>query len=328
MRADRLVAILLMLQRRGQVTAAEVAAELEISERTARRDLEALGMAGLPVYSQQGRNGGWKLLGGARTDLSGLTAAEARALFLVAGPQSSATPEVKAALRKLLRALPEPLRSDAEAASGALVIDPTGWGSRPKNRPAPPFLEALQNAVIDAEQVELGYVARDGTATTRTVHPLGLATKNGVWYLMASTDAGLRTFRIDRVSSVERTGRPVERPEGFDLQKAWHEVLDRADTYWAAARVRGTVRARSIALLHMVFGRRVTVGTEPVATKPPGALPGEAAYDFEVVGAHHVALAGELAGFGSAIEVHDPPDVREQLARIGTELVSLYGERA
>src|SRR6478752_6330264 len=106
MRADRLVAILLLLQTRGHVTAGEVAAELEVSERTARRDLEALGMAGLPVYSQQGRNGGWQLAGGGRTDLTGLTAAEARALFLVAGP-SSATPEVRAALRKLVRALPE-----------------------------------------------------------------------------------------------------------------------------------------------------------------------------------------------------------------------------
>src|SRR6266403_2214937 len=97
MRADRLVAVLMLLQTRGRVTAAEVAAELEISERTARRDLDALAMAGLPVYSQPGRNGGWQLLGGARTDLSGLNAAEARALFLVAGP-SPASPELKAAL--------------------------------------------------------------------------------------------------------------------------------------------------------------------------------------------------------------------------------------
>ena len=89
MRADRLVAILLLLQARGQVTAAEVAEELEVSERTARRDLEALGMAGIPIYSQQGRNGGWRLAGGGRTDLSGLTAGEARALLLVAGPSSA-----------------------------------------------------------------------------------------------------------------------------------------------------------------------------------------------------------------------------------------------
>src|ERR1700744_4880986 len=102
-----------MLQARGRVTAAEVAEELEISERTARRDLEALGMAGLPVYSQQGRHGGGQLLGGARPGLSGLNPAEVRALFLVAGPSSEAAPEVKAALRKLVRALPEPFRPDA-----------------------------------------------------------------------------------------------------------------------------------------------------------------------------------------------------------------------
>ena len=105
MRADRLVAILLMLQTRGRVTAAEVATELEISERTARRDLDALGVAGLPVYSMQGRNGGWRLEGGGRTDLSGLTSAETQALFLLAGPRAT-TPELRAALRKLVRALP------------------------------------------------------------------------------------------------------------------------------------------------------------------------------------------------------------------------------
>src|SRR5512146_1994143 len=100
MRADRLVAILLMLPTRGHGTAAEVAAELEVSERTARRDLDALGVAGLPVYSMQGRNGGWRLAGGGKTDLSGLNAAEAQALFLLAGPRAT-TPELRAALRKL-----------------------------------------------------------------------------------------------------------------------------------------------------------------------------------------------------------------------------------
>ena len=105
MRADRLVAILLMLQQRQKVTADEVAEELEISPRTARRDLEALGVAGLPVYSVAGRNGGWRLAGGGRTDLSGLTAAEAQALFMVAGPSAATTPELKGALRKLVRAI-------------------------------------------------------------------------------------------------------------------------------------------------------------------------------------------------------------------------------
>src|SRR5918998_6750726 len=135
MRTDRLVAILLMLQRREQVTATEVATELEVSERTARRDLDALAMSGIPVYSIQGRGGGWRLLGGARTDLSGLTASEARALFLLAGPASASTPALRSALRKLVRALPSPFRADAESAADAVVVDPAGWGESGPDRP-------------------------------------------------------------------------------------------------------------------------------------------------------------------------------------------------
>src|SRR6185312_878630 len=153
MRADRLMAVLLLLQQREQVTAAEVARELEISERTARRDLDALSTAGVPVYATPGRGGGWRLVGGARTDLSGLTAGEARALFLVAGPASATTPAVKAALRKLVRALPEPFRTQAEAAASSLVTDPQRWGSDPVERRSPPMLDALQDAVIRGVQV-------------------------------------------------------------------------------------------------------------------------------------------------------------------------------
>src|SRR4051794_35593684 len=116
-----------MLQSRERVTAAEVAAELEVSERTARRDLEALSMAGIPVYPQPGRGGGWALLGGARPDLSGLRGEEVRALFTVAGPAAAATPELKAALRKLIRALPEPFRAGAQTAASSVVIDAAGW---------------------------------------------------------------------------------------------------------------------------------------------------------------------------------------------------------
>src|SRR5215475_4065602 len=135
MRADRLVAALLLLQRRGRVTAADLAGELEVSVATARRDLEALSAAGIPVYPQSGRGGGWSLVGGARTDLSGLSAAEARALFLLVGPAAAVAPEAKAALRKLVRALPSTFRADAEAAADAVVIDPVRWGGRARERP-------------------------------------------------------------------------------------------------------------------------------------------------------------------------------------------------
>ncbi|MGZ4681549.1 MAG: helix-turn-helix transcriptional regulator [Acidimicrobiales bacterium] len=317
MRADRLVAILLMLQSRGQVTAAEVADELEVSERTARRDLEALGTAGLPIYSQQGRNGGWRLLGGGRTDLSGLNAAEARALFLVAGPSSSATPEVKAALRKLVRALPETFRSDAEAASEAIVVDPTDWGRSPSTRPAPPHLEALQRAVIEGEQMRLGYVARDRSTSSRIVHPLGLAAKGQVWYLVADTDAGLRTFRVDRVTDLEPIGEPVVRPEGFDLVEAWRMITSEVDERRASTWARGTAAPDVVPLMRMMFGNLVRIG-------PTGD---DGRVEVEVGSSNGHALAGQLAGLGNRVELSEPPEVIDRLADIAGELSDLYGSR-
>jgi predicted DNA-binding transcriptional regulator YafY len=315
MRADRLVAVLMLLQTRGQITAAQVADELEVSERTARRDLEALSMAGVPVYSRQGRNGGWQLVGGARTDLSGLNAAEARALFLVAGPSSSATPELKAALRKLVRALPETFRSDAEAASTAIVVDNSSWGNRVEPRPAPPYLDDLQNAVIEGEQLMLGYVAREGAPSTRVVHPLGLATKGPRWYLVADTDAGMRTFRVDRVTSVEPTGEPVVRPDGFDLAESWRLIAEEVDQLWAAVRARGTAAPGTISLLRGILGSRLRIGPTTV----------DGLVEVEIGGPSLRALAGELAGFGALVEFLDPPELREQLAAIGAELTAAYG---
>ena len=314
MRADRLVAILLLLQQRGRVTAAEVAEELEVSERTARRDLEALGTAGLPIYSRQGRGGGWQLIGDGKTDLSGLTAREARALFLVAGPASAATPEVKAALRKLVRALPEPFRPGAEAASTSLVVDPTGWDNTWAPRPPPAHLDAVQRAVVEGEQVVLAYTARDRASTSRVVHPLGLAAKGQVWYLVAETDAGLRTFRVDRITSVEPTGEPVVRPDGFDLEAAWRLIADEVDQKRTPVRARATASSDVVWLLRLMLGSRVRIGP----AGPDGRI------EVELRGHSVPALAGEVAGLGARLEILDPPDVRDALARLGAELTSIY----
>jgi predicted DNA-binding transcriptional regulator YafY len=314
-RADRLVAILLMLQARGQVTAAEVAEELEISERTARRDLDALGVAGLPIYSRQGRNGGWQLAGGGRTDLSGLTAPEARALFLVAGPASAATPEVKAALRKLVRALPEPFRDQAEAASTAVLVDHAGWDRPARPRRTPPFLDAAQRAVIEGLQVTLGYRARDGAVSTRVVHPLGLAAKGSAWYLVAGTDAGLRTFRVDRMSSLDPTGEPVVRPEGFELAEAWRMITDEVDRRRTPVLAHALARSDAVWICRSVFGNRVKIG-------PPGA---HGRVEVELRGHSARSLAAEVAGLGAMVEVLDPPEVRDALKDIAGELASLYG---
>lgn len=315
MRADRLVAVLLLLQRRGQVTAAEVAAELEVSERTARRDLEALGLAGVPVYSVAGRGGGWRLAGGGRLDLSGLTAAEARALFLVAGPRADTTAEVRGALRKLVRALPEPLRTSAEAAAGALVVDPTGWDrAAAPARPAPPALDAVQQAVVEREQVRIGYVARDGTSSERVVHPLGVAAKGSTWYLVAGTDAGQRTFRVDRITRVEPTGAPAVRPDGFDLAEVWRQVVDRVDA------LRTPVVARASADAGVLGHLRATVGTRLAV----GDADDDGPVHVEIRGHHPRSLAAELAGFGASLVVHGPPELVERLRDVARELAALY----
>jgi predicted DNA-binding transcriptional regulator YafY len=317
MRADRLVAILLLLQRRGQVTAGEVASELEVSERTARRDLEALGIAGLPVYSTQGRGGGWRLAGGGRTDLSGLTAAEARALFLVAGPSSSATPEVKAALRKLIRALPESFRAAAEMATTSIVVDPHGWDGGPE-RPLPAHLDEVQRAVVEGERVALGYRARDGAETDRLADPLGLAAKGRFWYLVAGTDAGLRTFRVDRITTVAPTGDAVVRPDGFELAHAWRLIADEVDhrrtpvtaILWATVDI--------VPWLRGVIGRRLRIG----GTGPDGRVA------VELRGHSARSIAGEIAGFGAAVEAVAPRELRELLGQIGADLVSAYGGKS
>jgi predicted DNA-binding transcriptional regulator YafY len=311
-RADRLVATLLFLQSRGRATVAQVAQELEISERTARRDLEALAIAGVPVYSQAGRGGGWSLVGGGRTDLSGLTAAEARALFLVAGPEA-ATPDVKAALRKLVRALPETFRASAESARGAVIIDASDWDRQPVG--PPPHLAALQQAVVDGVQVRLDYAGRDKEPGERVVHPLGLVAKRQTWYLIADTAAGMRTFRVSRVRAVVLTDQPVVRPAGFDLAGTWKSVLSTLDERRTPCKVTALADAGIVGVLHGVLGTRLTVGD--------GVEDGRVSIEVRGHSAH--VVAAELAGWADHVEVIAPDAVRNHLARLGALLRDRYG---
>ncbi len=312
MRADRLVATLLFLQSRGRVTATEVAEELEVSIRTARRDLEALSIAGIPVYSQAGRGGGWSLIGGARTDLSGLTAAEARTLFLIAGPSSAVTPEAKAALRKLIQALPETFRAEAEKAAAAIVLDPARWGDTAP--PPPPHLEALQQAVVQGVQIRLGYSDRTRALSERTVHPLGLVAKGNVWYLVADTDAGMRTFRVWRVQSVELTDVPVRRPPGFDLAATWQGVVAAMDERRAEMRVSALADPSIVGSMRGHFGTRLTTGE----------VTADGRVEVELGFGAAERAAAEIAGYSWGLEVTDPPEVRDELAAIGARLVERY----
>lgn len=315
MRADRLVAILLLLQQREKVTADEVAEELEISSRTARRDLEALGMAGLPVYSLPGRNGGWRLAGGGRTDLSGLTASEAQALFMVAGPSAATTPQLKAALRKLVRALPEQFRPVAEHAAAATVIDERSWERSAPRRPPPPMLATVQSAVVQAQQLSMEYTSRERANTTRLVEPLGVVAKGPSWYLVADTEAGRRSFRIDRIVSATPTGQPAVRPDGFDLSEAWALIADRVNELRAPLVVTAVAQPWLVTILNHEFGGRLRIGT----TRPDGRV------EVELRGHSLQSMAGELGGYGSGVEVLEPVELRSALAQVGRDLVALYG---
>ncbi|MEV0357792.1 WYL domain-containing protein [Nocardia sp. NPDC050697] len=311
MRADRLVAVLLLMQTRGRVTAAEVAAELEISVATARRDLEALGRAGVPVYPQPGRGGGWQLVGGARTDLTGLTAGEARALFLLAGPAAGAVPEGRSALRKLVRALPRTFRGEAAAAADSVLLDPAGWGAHATA--TPPLVAAVQDAVIRRDRLRLEYRSR-GARSTRLVDPLSLVDKDGIWYLIAETDRGRRTFRLDRVTAAEPTGDTFERPADFDPAAAWREVVGAMERRRAAAGATVLIAAHLVPVLANQQGRHCTVlGPD-----------GDGRVRVRVTAPTPRMIAQQLAGWGAELEVVEPDSVRAELARIGAELLARY----
>ncbi|NES13656.1 MULTISPECIES: YafY family protein [Micromonospora] len=315
MRADRLLAVLLLMQTRGRVTAAELAGELQVSVATARRDLAALAAAGVPVYPQAGRGGGWSLVGGARTDLSGLTAAEAQALFLLAGPAAAVSPEARAALRKLLAALPRPFRADAVAAGDATVVDPVGWGER--DRPRPATVDLLRTAVVRRRRVRLRYAGRDREPTERLVDPWGLIDKDDVWYLLAGTDRGRRTFRVDRIVRAEETDEPAHRPDDLVLAAAWQEVVEelerRRSHTWATV----LIPRRFAPVLHDQFGRHCHPDGEPVDGRARIRLAAPTPRD----------IARHLAGWGELVEVVEPRSVRDELARIGVELVARYPGR-
>jgi predicted DNA-binding transcriptional regulator YafY len=307
MRADRLVAVLLLMQARGRVTAAGLAAELEISVATARRDLEALSAAGIPVYPQPGRGGGWSLLGGARTDLSGLSATETQALFLLVGPAAAVSGEAKAALRKLVQALPRTFRADAQAAGEATMIDATRWGERDRVRPA--SVDALQTAVVRRQRLRFTY-----RGEPREADPWGLVDKDDVWYLVAGTDRGQRTFRLDRLRDPRPTGETFERPAGFALDRAWDQVVGEVERQRARTWATLLIDQRFVWVLREHFGRHCH----------PGEVLADGRARVRVGAPTPRDIARTLSGWGAAVQVLEPPEVRAELGRIGSELAALY----
>lgn len=322
-----MVAVVLLLQARGRMTVPELAAQLESSERTIRRDLESLSMAGVPVYSLRGRGGGWQLLGGHRIDLTGLTVDEAQSLLLATGPGAEALGPgigrgLAAARRKVVAALPDALRLQAEAATATILVDPSRWGGSdggrlPRGSEDGHVLDTLRAAVTAGRQVDGDYEPPGRPVEARRLHPHGLVCKRGVWYLLATSPSGLRTYRVSRMRSVSVTDDPVDRPADFDLARAWAEV--QRDV---AGRVLSpTVVHADVALVAM-RRLRATIGSWwPVEE---GAASGDSV-SVTIRFASAASAAAELAGFGPLVTVRAPEDVRAELAAMGAGLVASYG---
>lgn len=321
MRADRLLSILLLLQVNRRLTARALAGRLEVSERTILRDMEALGAAGVPVVAERGAGGGWSLLEGYRTDLTGLDRDEIQALFL-AGPARlladlKLDKVAEAALLKLLAALPSVARRGAEAARQRIHVDVSGW-SRPEE--AVPHLQTVQEAVWQERRLEISYGRGDGCDVERLVDPLGLVAKGIVWYLAAAVDGEVRCYRISRVRDARILDEPCVRPEGFDLTAWWQQST--AELQAAIPRFYATLRVHPDVLPHLRFAGRFARLESMEATDEEGWTRVRMRFQLE-------SEAAECAlGFGPRVEVLEPEALRDQVVRMAEEVVAFYAGRA
>ncbi|WP_123042355.1 helix-turn-helix transcriptional regulator [Cohnella candidum] len=233
MKADRLLSILMWLQTNGRATARELAARLEVSERTVHRDMETLGMAGIPVVADRGYRGGWSLPEGYRSRLTGMTADEISSLLLL-GTSSvvkdlGLTDSAQAAFRKLLAALPASVRENAEIARQRIHVDGAGWRPPAGSSSADAErLSIIQQAVWEERTLRILYRAVVADMDKeRVVAPLGLVAKQSVWYMIAIADGDMRTYRISRLSAVTLLDERFERPDGFELAAYWEQSTER-----------------------------------------------------------------------------------------------------
>lgn len=227
MRASRLLSIQMLLETRGRMSASALAAALEVSVRTLYRDVDQLAAAGVPIYAERGRAGGFRLLEGWKTTLTGLTPSEAQAVFLsgLAGPaaQLGLGAQVETAKLKLLAALPAPWRHDAQRISSRFHLDPVEWY---REAEATPHLAPVAAAVWNERQLAIRYESWKST-TWRNVSPLGLVLKSGAWYLVAAVDESARTYRISNVREVQTLDARARRPRNFELARYWIDSIRR-----------------------------------------------------------------------------------------------------
>jgi predicted DNA-binding transcriptional regulator YafY len=323
MRASRLVNVLLLLQTRSRMTAAELAAELEVSVRTIYRDVEALAEAGVPIYAERGPLGGVRLVDGYRTRLTGLTADEAEAVFLSGLPGPAAElglgTVVAAARLKVMAALPPELRVRAGRVAERFHLDAPGWFQRSEELP---HLEALAGAVWESRRVQITYRRGErGGIVDRLLNPLGLVLKGGIWYLVASAGETIRTYRVSRVAAVDLLSDRFERPPDFDLAAHW----DRSTAAYELAvdHVEVVVRLapERVDDFGSLAGGRVMANA--IRTPDPD-IPGQVR--LRVVFDWADEAIGAALRLGAAIEVLEPEWLRRSLLETAEAIVARYAE--
>jgi predicted DNA-binding transcriptional regulator YafY len=307
MRASRLVQLLLLLQARGRVTAAVLADELEVSERTIHRDVDALSAAGVPIYAERGPHGGIQLVDGYRTRLTGLTGDEAEALFLGGLPGPAAElglgTVVAAARLKVLASLPTELRARASRLVERFHLDAAGWFQAGETVP---HLAPMAEAVWEARRMRIRY-RRGDAAVERTIEPLGLVLKGGIWYVVAVTDGDIRTYRARRIIEATPTGETFERPADFDLAAHWTDSIAAYER--STPRVSITVRIdpRSLGVLADLVGERALRRAERL--DEPDA---DGWYRLRLDVDWPDEVPGRLLAVGGALEILDPPEIRDR----------------
>ena len=320
MRASRLVNLLLLLQARGGMTGSQLAQELEVSVRTVYRDVEALSEAGVPIYAERGPHGGVRLVDGYRTRLTGLNEDEAQALFLSGLPGPAAElglgTVVAAARLKVLAALPPELRARASRLTQRFHLDAPGWF-----RPAEPVphLETLAAAVWEERRVTAAY-RRPDRIVDRSLDPLGIVLKAGIWYLVATTDGQVRSYRVSRVEGVTVTEERFQRPAGFDLVAFWEEAIVAYQE--SLPQIEAILRVRSSAIDWLA----TSIGDPAWATAT--RQPDPAGEDWVRVMLRVETIESALADLlrlGPRVEVLEPQTLRQAVIDEARAVLSAYG---
>jgi predicted DNA-binding transcriptional regulator YafY len=319
MRASRLVSLLLLLQNRGQLTAAEVARELEVSERTVYRDVEALSAAGIPIYAERGPHGGIRLVEGYRTRLTGMTEDEARALFLSGLPGPAAElglgTVMTAARLKVLAALPTELRARATRLVERFYLDAAAWFSPDEQVP---HLQVLAEAVWESRLLTVVY-DRGDEVTERVLEPLGLVLKAGIWYLVARRDGEVRTYRASRIQSLAIRDDRFERPVAFDLAAYWLESSAAWERDVPRLEVDVRVDPAFLEALDEQIGTEASRAAETLdADDPDGWVHLRLRLTYP-----HDAPA-RLLGLGSHLEVLAPPEARQRVIALARGVLARH----